>query len=173
MWVERHISKRQVLVPYFFPSQPPLNTRRVVLMFTVYKDNILSLTEDEHLYKVELHATAVLFFWFWSCCLLCVECADQSLPKSGLTSLQQQRKQRCWQSGWLTCPSNQGQGLKKTGGDLRQQWKQNTHWPWIVSSLWDLTWRWWRNKFSFFFHRSTTDLIFDEMVTSTVLCFVV
>lgn len=81
-------------------------------MFTVYKGNMqLSLTDDEHCYRVE-HITmpAALFFWFWSCCLQCVECTYQCLSRRGLTSLLQQRQQR-----GLTVGVNRGQGLKKTG----------------------------------------------------------
>lgn len=53
-----HFKKTSVSYCFFFffsyPAQPPLTTRRVVLMFTVYKGNMqLSLTHDEHLYKVE------------------------------------------------------------------------------------------------------------------------
>lgn len=66
-----HFKKTSVSYFLFFPTKPPLNTHRIVLMFTVYKDAmqlslVLSPTTDKHLYKVEdldeHDVMAVLFF---------------------------------------------------------------------------------------------------------------
>lgn len=123
-----------------YPTQPPLNTRRVVLMFTVYKDKTqLSFKSIFTRWKTLMSpcVTAVLFFWRWTCCLPCVVCTGQSLPRWEIpfTSAAAKTTKRFDSLSDQNVEVNRGQGLMRTGVNLKGK---NKHLSWIVSSLWDL-----------------------------------
>ncbi len=157
MWVERHISKRQVLITFFFflfnLTQPQLNTGRVVLMFTAYKDDMLwSVPWQRRASFIRWNCMRRQFCFSGSEVVVCYVWNAHISPWPKVDSLHRGRKENnnAWQSDWHV-QVNKGKAWRKqvvtygSGGSKKHTLTASS----FIALRFDTKRR--RNKFSFVF----------------------